>query len=51
LNPLNQTIFEFAPRERGAEDYRRLAEIVVEKTKNRNSKKKSEGDAAKGDGN
>ncbi len=48
---LNQTIFEFAPRSRGAEDYRRLAEIVVEKTKNRNSKKKSEGDAAKGDGN
>jgi chromosome partitioning protein len=48
---LNQTIFEFAPRSRGAEDYRKLAEIVVKKTKNRNAKKKLEGGVEHGDGN
>jgi chromosome partitioning protein len=47
---LNQTIFEFAPRSRGAEDYHRLAEIVVKKTKNRYAKKKLEGGMEHGDG-
>ena len=45
---LNQTIFEFAPRSRGAEDYRKLAEIVVERTAKANEKpKKSKGGAKK----
>jgi chromosome partitioning protein len=47
----NQTVFEFAPRSRGAEDYRRLAEIVVAQTGQRQRKakgkqKKSEGGAS-----
>lgn len=43
----NQTIFEFAPRSRGAEDYRKLAEIVIERTgqKAKVKQKKSKGGA------
>ncbi len=43
----NQTIFEFAPRSRGAEDYRKLAEIVIERTgqKAKSKQKKSKGGA------
>lgn len=41
----NQTIFEFAPRSRGAEDYSRLAEIVLKQTglKANSKQKKSKG--------
>lgn len=45
----NQTIFEFAPRSRGAEDYRRLAEIVIAQTgkqKAKGKQKKSSGGAS-----
>src|SRR5215203_6442339 len=43
----NQTIFEFAPRSRAAEDYRKLAEIVIERTgqKSIGKGKKSKGEA------
>lgn len=36
----SQTIFEFAPRSRAAEDYRKLAEIVINQTAQKNVKKK-----------
>ncbi len=35
----HQTIFEFAPRSRAAEDYRNLAEIVIKRTASKNIKK------------
>jgi chromosome partitioning protein len=42
----SQTIFEFAPRSRAAEDYRTLAEIVIKQTAQKNvKKKKSKGGA------
>ena len=37
---LNQTIFEYAPRSRGAGDYRKLAEIVIERTTKKSGKPK-----------
>jgi chromosome partitioning protein len=37
---VNQTIFEFAPRSRGAEDYRRLAQRVIELTVESGNKRK-----------
>lgn len=43
---LNQTIFEFAPHSRAAEDYRKLTEIVIKKTTKHPSKQqKSKGDS------
>ncbi len=40
----SQTIFEFAPRSRAAEDYRKLADIVIKRTKGKNrAPKKSKG--------
>ena len=40
----NQTIFEFAPRSRAAEDYKKLAEIVIGQTTGKNvNRKKSKG--------
>lgn len=38
---LNQTIFEFAPRSRGAEDYERLADIVIKQTSKQGGKQKN----------
>lgn len=47
---LNQTIFEFAPRSRAAEDYRSLAEIVIKQTRSQSVKReKSKGDLDNGD--
>jgi chromosome partitioning protein len=46
----NQTIFEFAPRSRGAEDYRQLAEIVVAKTGGRPAKKQKAQGATRNNG-
>ena len=45
---LNQTIFEFAPRSRAADDYRKLAEIVVRQTSGKTIKQKApKGDSTK----
>ena len=47
----NQTIFEFAPKSRGAEDYRKLAEIVIKQTSNQTAKQKKSKGGLSDDGN
>jgi len=47
----SQTIFEFAPRSRAAEDYRKLAEIVIKQTTSQSVKQKKSKGGSSNDGN